>query len=156
MTPKQNKFANAIVAGENPSAAYRTAYDASSMSAKSVSVEAQKLLANPNVALAIQRGKREASEQSGWSRAEAMKRLKEVNDVCLASVRSEVGKASIDGFMASMDRLNQLADLEFEAEMRREGIRNELEMLNPLCLMPKPTRKQIRNVIDNDDTKEKE
>lgn len=53
LTKKQAAFRDAILAGFNPSEAYRKAFDASGMSKKAISNEAQKLLRHRKISLAI-------------------------------------------------------------------------------------------------------
>lgn len=53
LTPKQAAFRDAILAGFNPSEAYKKAFQAGGMSKKSISVEAAKLLKHPGITLAI-------------------------------------------------------------------------------------------------------
>ena len=53
MTPKMLVFIDAILAGSNPSQAYRLAYRAEKMSPAAIKVNAQKLLQHTNVALTI-------------------------------------------------------------------------------------------------------
>lgn len=54
LTAKRQAYVEARVAGKEPSAAYRIAYNAENMSPKAISVEAARLERNPSVALAIQ------------------------------------------------------------------------------------------------------
>ena len=52
LTDKQQKFVlNYIINGNNATDAYRKSYDCTKMSDKSITVEASKLLKNPNVTL---------------------------------------------------------------------------------------------------------
>lgn len=53
LTKKQAAFRDAILAGFNPSEAYRKAFDAKAMSKKAVSVEAARLLKHDAITLAI-------------------------------------------------------------------------------------------------------
>jgi terminase small subunit-like protein len=53
LTPKQEAFATACAKGENASEAYRGAYDASRMTAKTVNEAASRLLANSKVSARI-------------------------------------------------------------------------------------------------------
>lgn len=53
LTKKQTAFRDAILSGFQPSQAYRQAFDAKGMSKKAIAVNAQKLLRNKKVALAI-------------------------------------------------------------------------------------------------------
>ena len=49
LTPKQEAFCQAIVAGKNQSAAYRTAYDANNMAYKTVNKRASEMMARGEV-----------------------------------------------------------------------------------------------------------
>lgn len=62
LTAKQAKYADARIAGNDPSAAYRCSYDAERMSAKAISVEANRLENHPAIALAVLEGRRAATE----------------------------------------------------------------------------------------------
>lgn len=65
LTAKQQKFANNIIAGLDPSEAYRAAgYKCDKLSPKAISVEAQRVKKNPSVALAIERGQQKATERA--------------------------------------------------------------------------------------------
>lgn len=125
MTPKQRRFAQEIVAGANPSNAYRVAYESSGMTAKSVSSEASKLLQHPEIARTIREGEQAALNESVWNRQEAISRLQSINLRCFQAVLSADGvpeKSALTGFFESLDRLNSLccvsdevADASFEA-----------------------------------------
>lgn len=54
LTAKQLKFANGAVSGMSLADAYRNAYDAENMTPKAIQVEASRLAARPDVALAMQ------------------------------------------------------------------------------------------------------
>ena len=49
LTPKQEKFCHAIVAGNSQSAAYRTAYDADNMAPQTVNHKASRLMAKGHI-----------------------------------------------------------------------------------------------------------
>ena len=53
LTPKMVAFVEAILAGSNPSEAYRSAYNAEKMQLAAIKVNAQKLLQHTNLALTI-------------------------------------------------------------------------------------------------------
>lgn len=122
MTPKREKFARAVVAGENPSAAYRKAYSTDGMSAKTIANEANKLLNNPDVSRVIQEGTREAMEKSTWNRAAAISKLEQVNEKCFQAVMNTPGlpeKSVLTGFFESLDKLNELCFVSTEVEDAR-------------------------------------
>ena len=64
LTKRQTAFRDAILAGFNPSDAYRKSFNAKGMSKKSISVEAAKLLRHKNIALAITLAVQEARGQT--------------------------------------------------------------------------------------------
>jgi hypothetical protein len=53
MTPKQEKFCQAIMKGKNPSAAYRIAFDAKKMQANSIASNANRLMNRADIRLRI-------------------------------------------------------------------------------------------------------
>lgn len=112
-TPKQRAFAEAIVAGLNPSEAYRAAGYSPRMSAASVAREAQRLLSHPNVSPIVERGRRRASEGAEWSRAKAIERLGAINDAAYGALVAIAAGERFDNaargaFFDSLDRLNEL------------------------------------------------
>lgn len=112
LTPKRRAFVNAIVSGMNPSEAYRAAGYSERMGARSVAVEANKLMRNPDISLAILKGQAEAVKKAIWSRETALERLDEVNSIALGAMR-ETGVTDRDnlaGFTASFDRLEAMTD----------------------------------------------
>lgn len=119
-TPKQEAFARAVVAGMNPSEAYRSAYDSGRMSAATVAREAHRLLSHPKIAPIIEEGRREAAEKALWSREEAIERLQAVNDACYRSIaeRGDLRRDVTSAFFGSLDRLNELADEAVAADDR--------------------------------------
>jgi hypothetical protein len=86
---------------KGPSDAYRKAYNCERMKGSSVSVQAQKLLANPNIALMIDRLKKRSEDQFIYSQAEHLRKLQELRDLALsrnnilAAIKAEelVGKS---------------------------------------------------------------
>lgn len=113
LTAKQEAFANAIIAGASPVEAYREAGYSQRMSKAAQSVEAQKLLANPKIALKIETARAEAAENALWSREAAIERLQMLNDVSysrLAKTGAENGlqRPDLSAFLESLDRLNDL------------------------------------------------
>ena len=63
MTPKQEYFCLAYIETGNASEAYRQAYNAGKMKPESVTVEAAKLMANPNITLRVAELKSELVER---------------------------------------------------------------------------------------------
>lgn len=69
LTSKQAAFVAEVVSGATLTAAYRAAYDADDMAPESVRVEACRLARNPNVALALDEGRRAALDDAVESSA---------------------------------------------------------------------------------------
>ena len=117
LTAKQEAFANAVIAGASPVEAYRKAGYSQRMSKAAQSVEAQKLLANPKIALKIETARAEAAENALWSRETAIERLQTLNDVSysrLAKTGAENGlqRPDVSAFLESLDRLNDLCGVD--------------------------------------------
>lgn len=112
LTPKRKAFVNAIVSGMNPSEAYRAAGYSERMGARSVAVEANKLMRNPDISQAVLQGQAQAVKDALWSRERAIERLSEVNGISLQRMR-ETGVTDRDnlaGFTATLDRLEAMTD----------------------------------------------
>ena len=75
LTAKQEAFAQAIADGMTQADAYRTAYDAESMSDNAIYVEASKLIDNPNVAQRVKELKDALAERVLWTREMSVKAL---------------------------------------------------------------------------------
>lgn len=113
LTAKQEAFANAVIAGSSPVEAYREAGYSQRMSKAAQSVQAQKLLNNPNIALKIEEAREKAAEDALWSCERAIERLQNVNDASYARIMSAGAQGRLDRadaltFMESLDRLNSL------------------------------------------------
>lgn len=63
LTPKQDAFTRAYVETGNASEAYRRAYTVKRMSPNAIRVEAARLLAHPDIALAIQHSQKATAEK---------------------------------------------------------------------------------------------
>lgn len=117
LTAKQEAFANAVIAGASPVEAYREAGYSQQMSKAAQSVQAQKLLKKPNIALKIETARAEAAENALWSRETAIERLQTLNDVSysrLAETGPENGlrRPDVSAFLESLDRLNDLCGVD--------------------------------------------
>ena len=66
LTPKQQKFVDNIVSGKNPSEALKEAYP-TNMTPKQISIQAQKVLKNPNVSLAIAERRKQQTEEINYT-----------------------------------------------------------------------------------------
>ncbi|WP_304597295.1 terminase small subunit [Adlercreutzia caecimuris] len=113
LTGKQEAFANAIVAGASPLEAYRAAGYSQRMAPVKQSIEAQKIMRKPNVALVIENARAEAARNALWSRETAIERLQRVNDVSYSLIdntgpHGRLERSAVQAFMESADRLNAL------------------------------------------------
>ncbi len=75
LTAKQEKYKNNRILGIGPSAAYRDAYENTTMSDNAVSKEAAKLEKDPRIAPAIEEKLKEATTSAVMTRTEALERL---------------------------------------------------------------------------------
>ena len=113
LTPKQTKFVAEVVSGATLTAAYKAAYEADDMAPESVRVEACRLARNPNVALALDEGRRAALDESVWNRQRAISRMLAVNDAAFAVIQAGDIKAPVvSAFVTSWDRLYKLHGLD--------------------------------------------
>lgn len=110
LTPKQQAFTDAIIAGSNPTAAYRAAYNCENMSASSVNREALRLVNHPMITPLIEAARRKASETALWSRQTAIERLAAINSVSYTHMMKNgyTDRESAGAFFQSLDRLNEL------------------------------------------------
>ena len=105
LTAKMHRFALAIVEGDNQSAAYRAAYEATAMSDDAVAVEASRLMRDPRIKARIDELRSRLQRSLGVSRATLLRELDEVKD--LARERRDVktllalimSKARLLGFL---------------------------------------------------------
>ena len=67
LTPKQQKFVEGIVSGKNPSEAYIEAYNTENCSKETIKVNAQKLLADTNIALTIDEIRKEQQKEINYT-----------------------------------------------------------------------------------------
>lgn len=89
LTPQQEKFAQGCVELCNQSAAYRQAYDCTNMAWPSISVEASRLAAHPDVAARIQQLRDEAAARQALPTLET--RIKEQRELETADPRELFG-----------------------------------------------------------------
>jgi len=78
MTPKQEKFAQAIADGMTQADAYRHAYDAGGMKDSSIHVNASKLLSDTKVAQRVKELKTKVAEKALWTREKSVLALAEI------------------------------------------------------------------------------
>lgn len=155
LTAKQAAFLALLIEGKSPSEAYRGAFDCSNMSARAIATEAWRLRSRPDIAHMLRDARHEVAERAKWSRQQAMERLRVVNDSAFAEVAE--GSADRDTqrlFMDSTNALNELCDVGFELELRRDAIRHEVDALNPLSLNFNPSWSQVRQVLQDADEME--
>ncbi|WP_165174019.1 terminase small subunit [Adlercreutzia sp. ZJ242] len=133
MTPKQKRFARAVIEGANPSGAYRSAYAAAGMSAKSVANEANKLMNDPEISRMVREGEQEAMAESVWCRARAISQLEQVNQRCFDALVSGEGgvldRSALSGFLETSDRLNRLCFVDVETEDAKASFKADPERL---------------------------
>lgn len=120
LTPKRQLFAEKIIAGLNPSEAYRAAgYSCARMSAKSIANEAHKLVNHPDISPIIEEGRKAAAEAARWSLAMATERMQAVNDrafleiTALGFIEKSPGPKA---FFDSADRLNRYTGVDREMD----------------------------------------
>lgn len=130
LTPKQHKFAAGIVAGLNPSEAYRAAGYAAK-NPDTVAHEAQRLLNNPHISLIVEQGKKEAMTKAIWTRRRAMEQLRAINDQLFREIteRRDLSSPTLRAYFDSCDRLNALADIPFELSLRQAVYRQEADTM---------------------------
>lgn len=152
MTPRQRRFAELVIEGYNPSGAYKAAgYGCSNP--KTVANEAYKLMNHPDISAMIAEGRKAAAMSATWNRQTSIERNQRVNDVAFERLSAgNLDKDTLAAFVATDKHLYNLLDLEHERDLMRRGIDNEIAMLDPLNILPKPTRADIRRVISSDET----
>lgn len=126
ITPKQERFAQGIISGLNPSEAYRQAgYKAGN--AATVATEAQRLLNNPHISPIIEQGRREAMTNAVWNRTTAIERLQTVNDKLYKKIADDedMSRDTLRAFFDSTKLLNDLADVDHEKQLRRDMVEEE-------------------------------
>ncbi len=105
LTPKQEAFACAYVETGNASEAYRRAYNAESMGANAIRVEASRLLDDPNVSLIVTSLREAAAERCIVTVASLTQELEEARALALqeaqasAAVSASMGKAKLHGLI---------------------------------------------------------
>ena len=88
LTPKQEKFCICFVEGDNPSEAYRAAYNASNMAPDSITTEAQRLLKDKRVQDRITELRNTLQRSLGLSRVSLLMEIDEIKE--LARGRGDV------------------------------------------------------------------
>lgn len=87
LTPKQEKFVNALVSGMSQREAYMSAYVCSRMKSKTIDEKASRLAADGKVRARIDELVAEAAEAACWTRERAIRDLLEVRDIALGHIR---------------------------------------------------------------------
>lgn len=155
LTAKQQHFLALLIEGMAPSEAYRGAFDCDNMSARAIATEAWRLRSRPDIAHMLREARQEVAKHAKWSRQQAVERLRVVNDSAFAEVAE--GSADRDTqrlFMDSTSALNELCDVGFELELRRDAIRHEVDALNPLSFSFSPSWSRVRQVLEDADKTE--
>lgn len=111
LTPKREKFAQAIASGMNQSDAYRAAFDVKPGSkANSINVNASKMMADAKVALRVEELRAPAVERAGITLESHLADLKSLRNMAAkagqiaAAVAAEVARGKAAGVLAA-DRL---------------------------------------------------
>lgn len=108
LTPKQEAFAQAYMQTGSASEAYRTAYDASKMTANSISVTASRLLDNSKISLRISELRMQAQQRHQLTVDDLLSELEEARQVAMgggdkptpaAMVAATMGKAKLLGYL---------------------------------------------------------
>ena len=87
LTPKQEKFVNALVSGMSQREAYLSAYNVQRMKPESIDVAACRVLKVPKVSLRHDELMAEAAKAACWTRERAIRDLLEVRDIALGHIR---------------------------------------------------------------------
>ena len=83
LTPKQQKFVEGIVSGKNPSEAYIEAYNTENCSKETIKVNAQKLLADTNIALTIDEIRKEQQKEINYTAKDSFNKFNELQKKAL-------------------------------------------------------------------------
>jgi len=125
LTAKQEAFAQAIADGMTQADAYRTAYDAESMSDNAIYVEASKLIDNPNVAQRVKELKDALAERVLWTREMSVKALVQTFKESSGSVKVAAVKE-----LNAMHGYNEPSKLQIDANIgiiRYPGLDDEAD-----------------------------
>lgn len=91
LTPKQEKFVQALAAGASQREAYRGAYSCSRWKEGSIDVAASRLFAQPKVSLRYDELITELASRVLWDREKAARELLEVRELALEHIRKTKG-----------------------------------------------------------------
>ena len=75
LTPKEQKFANEICKGVNPSQAYINSYKPQRATKETIKVQAQKLLHKPNILLTIQEHNKQVEQELKYTAKDSFNNL---------------------------------------------------------------------------------
>jgi phage terminase small subunit len=145
LTPKQEAFVLAYLETGNASEAYRRAYAAKNMSDAAIRVEACRLTDNPNVALAIQAGRDQATKRNEITVDTLVDELNEARLIALqsprgasAAVSATLGKAKLLGLIIDRSEVGKPGEFdEMNAGQLRDFIAAEAETLGVSNTAPK-------------------
>lgn len=118
-TPKQLKFAEAIVSGLDPLEAYEAAgYKVGNRA--TASREAQRLMNHPTIAPIIEDGRRRAMNDAIWTRSLELERMRVVNDQAMMKIEEgDISANTVKVFMETCDRLHAMTGLTLEDEVKQ-------------------------------------
>ena len=107
LTAKQEQFAQAIASGMNQSDAYRSAYDAGKMTAKSVNEKASALASDVKVSSRLAELKAALAAKAMWTREDSVYALREIATDSEAKAAEKVSAIKelnlMHGFNAPLD-----------------------------------------------------
>jgi len=104
LTPKQDKFCQEIIKGENQSDAYRKAYDAKNMTDKTITEAASRLMADSNVTARLAELRQPIIEKCQETAADLIRELNELKLDAHAdkqyapAISAVMGKAKLLGY----------------------------------------------------------
>jgi phage terminase small subunit len=128
MTPKQMKFFEGLISGKNQSEAYREAYNAENMSAKSVGIAASHLKMHPGVQSALMEWRHQAGERMKFTVENLSHMAVESFEVAL-----DGGNAGqMAGAIALLAKLNGLIVERSERKIEQVGSRDRTALMDEL------------------------
>lgn len=103
LTSQQERFAQLVAEGKNQSDAYRGAYRAEKMGAKSINEEGSRLMANPDISARVAELRAEASKKTVITLESHLAELERLRDLALdagkfdAAINAEVHRGKAKG-----------------------------------------------------------
>ena len=111
LTPKQEKFCQAIVRGNNISEAYRQVYDAENMKPNTINRKAFDLQKNGKIRARVEELKKKIEDKIAYTKEQHIKRLETIGKAAFnakqynAALKAEELKGKVSGFY--IDRIAQ-------------------------------------------------